>query len=121
MKRKLLQNVKTLPYTSGNVIDRAEFLSAVIAATALADGNMKVTISHSDTADGIFEAISDEKLFVSGDEAANLKANDIADFDADLVGCKQFIKVTLSGAAAGSGDKIAACAIVLGDKNVQPV
>lgn len=126
MKKELLQNVKALPYTSGSVIDRAGFLSAVIAVAAVAAGNVKVAITHSDTADGTFEAVPDEKLFVGGgDEATDLKANDIADFDVDLVGCKQFIKVTLSGTAAatGSGDNAttAACAVVLGDTNTQPV
>lgn len=118
MKRELLQNVKTLPYTSGSVIDRAGFLSAVIAVAAAAAGDMKVAITHSDTADGTFEAVSDEKLFVdSSDEAKGLEANEVADFDVDLLGCKQFIKVTLSGTASAN----AACAVVLGDKNTQPV
>lgn len=126
MKRELLQNVKALPYTSGSVIDRAGFLSAVIAVAAVAAGNVKVTVSHCDTSDGTFEDVADEKLFVGGgDEAAGLKVNDIADFDVDLVGCKQYIKVALNGTAAatGSGDsaKTAACAVVLGDRYTQPV
>lgn len=126
MKRELIQNVKVLPYTSGSVIDRAGFLSAIIAAEALAAGNIKVAISHCDTKNGTFEPVPDEKLFMGGsDEATDLTANDIADFDVDLIGCKQFIKVTLSGTAAatGSGDtaKTAACAVVLGDTNAQPV
>lgn len=116
MKRELLQNVKALPYTSGSVINREGFLSAVIAVAAAAAGDVKVAIAHCDTADGTFESVSDKRLFVGGgDEAKNLKANDIADFDVDLMGCKPFIKVTVSGAAAGT------CAVVLGDKNAQPV
>ncbi len=30
MKRELLQNVKVMPYTSGDVLDRSGFLSAVL-------------------------------------------------------------------------------------------
>ena len=116
MKKELLQNVKVLPYKSGDTIDRAGFLSAVIAVAAKADGNVKVAVTHSNAADGTFEAVSDEKLFVGGNgEAMGLTAADVADFDVDLVGCKPFIKVTVSGAAAGD------CAVVLGDKNTQPV
>lgn len=116
MKRELFQNVKALPYKSGEAIDRAGFLSAVVAATAAADGDITVAVSHCSTADGAYEAVLDKKLFVNGgDTAKGLKAKDTANFDIDLVGCKQFIKIALSGSAD------AGCAVVLGDKNVQPV
>lgn len=126
MKRNLFQNVKAIPYASGDVIDRTGFLSAVVAVSAAAAGNVKLTFTHADASDGTFEAVTDECLFVSGtDEATGLKANDIVNFDVDLVGCKNFVKVTLSGdaAATGSGDtaKAAACAVVLGDHYAQPV
>ena len=125
MKRELFQNVTAIPYTSGDAIDRSGFLSAVVAVKAAAAGDVKVVITHSDTTTGTFEAVSDEKLFIGGDEAKGLKADETADFDIDLVGCKQFIKVTLSGTAAatGSGDtaETAACAVVLGDAAEQPV
>ena len=126
MKRNLIQNVKAIPYTSGEAIDRAGFLSAVCAVKAAAAGNMKVAVTHADTSTGTFEAVPDACLFVGGgDEAKDLKAGDIANFDLDLLGCKNFIKVTLSGdaAASGSGDsaKTAACAVVLGDHHTQPV
>lgn len=126
MKRELLQNVKVLPYTSGSVIDRTFFLSAVVAVAALAAGNVKLEVSHCDTSDGTFEPVSDKQMFIGdGDEVTGLKENDVVNFDVDLACCKQFIKITLSGSAAttGSGDtaKTAACAIALGDKNVQPV
>lgn len=126
MKRNLIQNVKAVPYTSGSVIDRTGFLSAVVAVSALAAGNVKLEVTHADTATGTFEAVADERLVVGGaNEVKDLKAGDIANFDLDLLGCKNFIKVTLSGDAAvsGSGDtaKTAACAIVLGDHYAQPV
>ena len=126
MKRELIQNVKAIPYTSGDVIDRAGFLSAVVAVSALAAGNVKLAVTHADASDGTFEAVTDERLVVGGPaEVKDLKVGDIANFDLDLVGCKPFIKITLSGdaAATGSGDaaKTAACAVVLGDHRVQPV
>ena len=70
--------------------------------------------------------MKDERLVMGGaDEVKDLKTGDIANFDLDLLGCKNFIKVTLSGdaAASGSGDsaKTAACAVVLGDHHTQPV
>lgn len=126
MKRNLIQNVKAAPYTSGSVIDRTGFLSAVVAVSALAAGNVKLEVTHADTATGTFEAVADERLVVGGaNEVKDLKAGDIANFDLDLLGCKNFIKVTLSGDAAVSGSsdtaKTAACAIVLGDHYAQPV
>ena len=126
MKRNLIQNVKAIPYTSGEVIDRTGFLSAVVAVSALAAGNVKLAVTHADASDGTFEAVTDERLVMGGtDEAKDLKTGDIANFDLDLLGCKNFIKVTLSGdaAASGSGDsaKTAACAVVLGDHHTQPV
>ncbi len=126
MKRNLIQNVKAIPYTSGSVIDRTGFLSAVVAVSALTAGGVKLEVTHADTATGTFEAVTDERLVVGGaNEVKDLKAGDIANFDLDLLGCKNFIKVTLSGdaAATGSGDaaKTAACAVVLGDHNTQPV
>ena len=126
MKRNLIQNVKAIPYTSGGVIDRTGFLSAVVAVSALAAGNVKLEVTHADAAVGTFEAVTDERLVLNGpSEVKDLKAGDITNFDLDLLGCKHFIKVTLSGTAAatGSGDtaKTAACAVVLGDAVVQPV
>lgn len=126
MKRNLVQNVKAIPYTSGDVIDRTGFLSAVVAVSALAAGSVKMEVTHADTATGTFETVKDERLVMGGaNEVKDLKAGDIANFDLDLLGCKNFIKVAMSGdaAATGSGDsaKTASCAVVLGDHNTQPV
>lgn len=126
MKRELLKNVMVLPYASGSVVDREGFLSAVLGVSAVAAGDLKVTVTHSDTADGTFTDVTDKVLFIDNlDEATGLKVNGVANFDIDLVGCKQFVKFTLSGAAAatGSGEtaKTASCAVVLGDPYTQPV
>lgn len=118
MKRELIQNVKAIPYTSGNAIAREGFLSAVVAVAAAAEGNVKLEVTHADTAEGAFVAVPDTRLFVDGKaEATGLKAGDIANFDLDLVGCKSFIKVTVSGTAAQGGS----CAVVLGDPAQAPV
>ena len=121
MKRELLKNVMVLPYASGSVVDREGFLSAVLGVSAVAAGDLKVTVTHSDTADGTFTDVTDKVLFIDNlDEATGLKVNGVANF-----GCKQFVKFTLSGAAAatGSGEtaKTASCAVVLGDPYTQPV
>lgn len=123
MKRELIQNVKVIPYTNGDAIDREGFLSAVCAVKAAAAGDMTVAVTHSDTATGTFENVPDACLFVGGGaSASDLKAGDIANFDIDLVGCKQFVKLTASGAAAtpASGGTLA-CAVVLGDPAQAPV
>lgn len=123
MKRELIQNVKAIPYTSGEAIDRAGFLSAVCAVKAAAAGNMKVAVTHADTSTGTFEAVPDACLFVGGgDEAKDLKVGDIANFDIDLVGCKQFVKLTVSGAVATVAEGATlGCSLVLGDPAQAPV
>lgn len=123
MKRELIQNVKAIPYTNGDAIDREGFLSAVVAVSAAAAGKMELKVTHSDTATGTFEDVPDTRLVVEGAaEVSGLKAGDIANFDIDLVGCKQFIKVTVSGTAAtvAEGGTLA-CAVVLGDPAQAPV
>lgn len=123
MKRELIQNVKAIPYTNGDAIDREGFLSAVVAVSAAAAGKMELKVTHSDTAAGTFVDVPDTRLVVEGEaEVSDLKAGDIANFDIDLVGCKQFIKVTVSGTAAtvAEGGTLA-CAVVLGDPAQAPV
>lgn len=123
MKRELIQNVKVIPYTNGDAIDREGFLSAVCAVKAAAAGDMTVALTHSDTATGDFVAVPDTCKFVGGGASATgLKAADIANFDIDLVGCKRFVKVTASGTAAtpASGG-VLVCAVVLGDPAQAPV
>ena len=117
MNRDLIQNVNAIPYTSGDVIDREGFLSGVVAVAAKAAGDVKVEVTHADTADGTFEAVPDTRLVVGGTaEAKELAESDVANFDLDLIGCKNYIKITVSGTAAGGG-----IAVVLGDKSAQPV
>lgn len=122
MKRELLQNAKVQPYTSGDVVERAGFLSAVVGAKVGAAGALTLTISHSDDG-GAFQTVTDELVFpdqrtTNGEYTADgLSKDDIVNVDIDLVGLKNFVKITASGAAAAN----AALAVAMGDSSVQSV
>jgi hypothetical protein len=122
MKRELLQNVIVQPYTSGAVIDRSGFLSAILGASIGTAGALTVTATHSD--DGTtFVAVPDTLVFPEKKTAGGvyttdaLAVGDIANIDVDLVGLKAYVKLTLSGAAAASSTY----ALVIGDATEQPV
>lgn len=122
MKRELIQNVKVLPYTSGDAIDRTGFLSGVIGAVIGTAGALTLTVTHSDD-DTSYEAVTDKLVFPEKQTEGGtftteeLAKSDIVNIDIDFVGLKNFVKVTASGAAA-TGTTLA---IALGDKHVQPV
>lgn len=122
MKRELIQNVKVQPYTSGDAIERTCFLSGIIGVVIGTAGALTLTITHSD--DGAtFEAVTDKLVFPEKQTEGGtftteeLAKDDVVNIDIDLVGLKNFVKITASGAAA-TGTTLA---IALGDKNVQPV
>lgn len=118
MKRELLQNTRVIPYASGDVIDRTGFLSAVLGCTASAAGEITVVITHSDDGE-TFEAVTDKQVFVEkATENGTYKttaaeAGDIVDIDIDLIGCKNYVKFTVTGASA--------LAVAIGDSSEQPV
>lgn len=122
MKRELLQNTRVQPFTSGDAIERTGFLSGVIGAVIGTAGTMTVTVTHSDDGEN-FEAVSDKKLFIEKQTDAGvfttdaLEKNDILNIDLDLVGLKDFVKITVSGDASAN----TTLAIALGDKYAQPV
>lgn len=122
MKRELIQNVKVLPYTSGNAIDRTGFLSGVIGAVIGTAGALTLTVTHSDD-DTDYVAVTDKLVFPEKQTEGGtftteeLAVDDVVNIDIDLVGLKNFVKITASGAAATS----TTFAVVLGDKHVQPV
>lgn len=129
MKRELIQNVKVQPYTSGAALDRTGFLSGVIGAvigTAGAvigtAGALTLTITHSDD-NSSYEAVTDKLVFPEKQTEGGtftteeLEVGDIVNIDIDLLGLKNYVKITASGAAATS----TTLAVVLGDKHVQPV
>lgn len=122
MKRELIQNVKILPYASDDSVDRNGFLSAVIGAVIGTAGELTLTVTHSDD-DFSYEAVTDKLVFPEKQTEGGtftteeLEVGDIVNIDIDLVGLKNFVKITASGAAAASST----FALALGDKHVQPV
>lgn len=112
MKRGLFYNIKAMPYTSGDAVDRQGFLSAVIAVAASTAGTLAVAVTHADTVEGTFEPVPDERVILSGTGA--MAENDLDQVEIDLAGCKRFVKLTISG-VTGS------CALVLGDPARAPV
>lgn len=122
MKRTLLQNVKVQPYISGSVIERKGFLSAIVAAAIGTAGALTLTITHSD--DGTnFVAVTDKKVFPEVSTTGGafttdaLKKDTIVNVDVDLLGLKEYVKITASGEAATN----TTFAIALGDSDAQPV
>ena len=120
MKRELIQNVKVQPYTSGAALDRTGFLSGVIGAVIGTAGAL--TITHSDD-NSSYEAVTDKLVFPEKQTEGGtftteeLEVGDVVNIDIDLLGLKNYVKITASGAAATS----TTLAVVLGDKHVQPV
>lgn len=122
MKRELLENVKVQPYTSGNAIERAGYLSAILGCVIGTAGALTLTVTHSEDGN-TFEEVTDTKVFpekittggaFTTEEYAQ---GDVVNIDLDLVGLKPYVKITASGTAAAS----TTYAIALGDANVQPV
>ena len=122
MKRELHQNVKVLPYASGEAVDRNSYLSAIIAVKAATAGKLTVTVTHGDT-DAAADTVTDEFLFPDSKsengvcEIEDVKVGDTVNFDIDLLGVKRYVKITVSGTAAAN----ATYALALGDNHVQPV
>ena len=85
MKRALIQNVKVMPYTLETAIDREGYLSAILAASVTAGTSAKVS------------------------------ATALVNFDIDLVGCKRYIKINVTGPTT------ATYAVALGDPVEAPV
>lgn len=122
MKRALFDTVSVLPFESGSVFDRTGYESAVLAVTIAAGAQATVKVEHSDTIDGTFAAVPDSRLFVdnpvdktTGDAIITneAEADAVANLDIDLIGCKAFVKITVTGGTAG--------ALALGDATDAPV
>ena len=137
MKRELIQNVKVTPYTSETAIDRDGFLSAVLGVlvgtpsgspTGLA---VKLTVTECDTESGSYTPAADKLIPVEKalDAAGSISletdaaGGSLVNFDLDLVGCKQFVKIkyeiTCTGGSSPSCS--ATAALVLGDASEVPV
>ena len=128
MKRNLFQNVLVMPYKTGDVIDRNGYLSAVVGAVVSSGGSMTVTVEHSDDGE-TFVPVTDERVFPeqqteggkftfkepvgAEDEDGPVDTTGVVNVEVDLLGLKQFVKLTVEGSDS--------LAVVLGDSSVQPV
>lgn len=139
MKRALLENHKV--FINPGVIDRQKFLSAVFAIRAegvVAEGTtVNIKFEHCDTAEGKFVPVTDPELCPSLRidmktgilQNVEINVNEDVNIDLDLIGCKQFIKITAANGTetnAGSEDvedtaAALTTAIVLGDSSEVPV
>ena len=136
MKRELIQNVKVQPYTSGDALNREGYLSGVLGVSlGAASGSptaisLKVSVTECDTEAGSYTAVKDKNVFVDQTAAAdgsitipaNKAGNELHNIDLDLVGCKPFVKITVTANCSGGSSPscAATCAIALGDTREQP-
>lgn len=136
MKRELIQNVKVTPYTSEDAIDRDGFLSAVLGVLvgtptgSPAGLAVKLTVTECDTESGSYTPAADKLIPVDkaldADGSISLDTDAaggaLVNFDLDLVGCKQFIKIKVEVVCTGgpSASCTATAALVLGDKAYTP-
>lgn len=135
MKRALLENNRVI--ISPGIVDRHKFLSAIFAIKAAgvtAGATVSIKFEHCDTKDGKFEAVTDAEVcpgFRIDPGTGNLSGVAVADgedinIDLDLIGCRRFVKITVSleGTSEGGSDTSSASvqtAIVLGDRSEVPV
>lgn len=137
MKRALIQSVKVTPHTSEDDINREGFLSGILAVKVGSPSGsptgmaVKLTITESDQSGTGYAPVKDKLVCVGNaplDDAGAISVTTdaaggaLVNFDLDLVGCKQFIKIKVE--VVCTGDSSASCtataALVLGDKAYTP-
>lgn len=138
MKRALIQSVKVIPDTSTDAINREGFLSAILAVkvgspsgapTGLA---VKLTITESDQLNGDFTPVKDKLVCVGNapldaagaiSVSTDAKGGEQVNFDLDLVGLKQYVKVQVEMVCTGDSSPscTATAALALGDASEVPV
>ena len=134
MKRALIQSVKVTPYTSEDAINREGFLSGILAVkvgspTGLA---VKLTITESDQSGSGYAPVKDKLVCVGNaplDDAGAISVTtdaaggELVNFDLDLVGLKQYVKVKVEITCSGgtSPECEATAALALGDASEVPV
>lgn len=137
MKRELFDNVKLIGKADNAIIDRSGCLSGVLAVSVGAiTGNptasdLSIAITHADTEDGTFKPVTDTMIGMeehpSQDGVLNkiaVKSDDKIAINMDLLGCKQYIKITPSIKFTGGTSPAAAnasYALVLGDPSISIV
>lgn len=120
MKRALFDTVTVLPFESESVTGRMGYESAILALTISNGAEATVKVEHSDVEAGPFEAVKDSRLFIDnpvdkdGNAVVKNEAEEeaVANLSIDLIGCKEYIKITVTGAEA--------VALALGDSTYQP-
>lgn len=137
MKRELIQNVKVTPHTSEDAINREGFLSGILAVKVGSPSGsptgmaVKLTITESDQSGTGYAPVKDKLVCVGNaplDDAGAISVTTdaaggaLVNFDLDLVGCKQFIKIKVEVVCTGgpSASCTATAALVLGDKAYTP-
>ena len=138
MKRALIQSVKVTPYTSEDAINREGFLSGILAVkvgspsgspTGLA---VKLTITESDQQSTGSAPLKDKLVCLGNaplDDAGVISAStaaeggELVNFDLDLVGLKQYVKVKVEVTCTGGSSPscTATAALALGDASEVPV
>lgn len=119
MQRALFERVKVLPYTAGAAIERGGKLSAVLGvACSAATGTptLSITLSHCDTENGTYDGVQDSRALLFPQPVALAKDGTYM-LNIDLLGCKQFVKIT----PTITGTATCAYALALGDADQQPV
>ena len=137
MKRALIQNVKVTPYTSEDAINREGFLSGILAVKVGSPSGspagmaVKLTITESDEEAGSYTPAADKLIPIDkaldADGAISVDTGAaggaLVDFDLDLVGCKQFVKIKFEIVCTGGSAPscTATAALALGDASEVPV
>ena len=122
MKRNLFENIKVQPYTSGDAVEKAGFLSGILGCKIGTAGKLTLTVTHGDT-NAAADAVTDERVFPESKttggvyEIDGLAKDDVVNIDIDLLGLKDYVKITASGTAAAN----TVLALALGDANKMPV
>ena len=122
MKRALIQSVKVTPYTSEDAINREGFLSAIL----------KLTIAESDQQSSGFAPVKDKLVCVGNapldaagaiSVSTDAEGGELVNFDLDLVGLKQYVKVKVEMVCTGGSSPscTATAALALGDASEVPV
>lgn len=138
MKRALIQSVKVTPYTSEDAINREGFLSGILAVKVGSPSGspagmaVKLTITESDQQSTGYAPVKDKLVCVGNaplDDAGVISVTtdaaggELVNFDLDLVGLKQYIKVKVEISCSGGSTPSceATAALALGDASEVPV
>lgn len=138
MKRALIQSVKVTPYTSEDDINREGFLSGILAVKVGSPSGsptgmaVKLTITESEQKSTGYAPVKDKLVCVGNapldaagaiSVSTDAKGGELVNFDLDLVGLKQYVKVKVEMVCTGDSSPYctATAALALGDASEVPV